>query len=248
MMGQMALVTGCGSAIGEAIARRLVASGARVVVSDRPGVELGHLGMEAVGADLAVPGECERLVGEVVRRLGGINVLVNNAALTTRSDLESTDAEMFDRIMAVNARGPLLLVRAAVGHMKEAGGGRVLNIGSINAYCGEPNLLAYSMSKGALMTMTRNLADALGRERILVNQMNLGWVLTPGERRVKREEGWAEDWPERVPGAFAPSGRLLSPEEVAHFAMGFVGEGNERVSGTVCDLEQYPVVGRNPAK
>ena len=85
---------------------------------------------------------------------------MNNAAWVARSDLLATDAAFFDKMMAINVRAPLLLIRAALPHLKESQG-CVLNIGSINAYSGEGNLLAYSISKGALMTLSRNLADAL---------------------------------------------------------------------------------------
>src|SRR5438045_2324871 len=87
-----------------------------------------------------------------------------------------------------------------------AEGARVLIHGSINGYCGEANQLAYSLSKGALITFSRNLADAFGRDRVRVNHMNLGWVLSPNEYKLKVSEGLPEDWPDHPPAAFAPSG------------------------------------------
>ena len=101
-------------------------------------------------------------------------------------------------MIAINVRAPLLLIQAAVPHLK-ARAGCVLNIGSINGYCGEANLLAYSISKGGLMTLSRNLADALGRDGVRVNHFNVGWVLTPNEYQVKIADGLPPDWPERVP-------------------------------------------------
>jgi NAD(P)-dependent dehydrogenase (short-subunit alcohol dehydrogenase family) len=87
----------------------------------------------------------------------------------TRSSLETTDVDCFDRTIAVNLRAPLLLTQAALPHFRRQGAGRVLNIGSINGYCGERNLLAYSISKAGLMALTRNVADAYGPEGVRVN-------------------------------------------------------------------------------
>ena len=98
---------------------------------------------------------------------------------------------------------------------RKQGGGRILNIGSVNAYCGETNQCIYSACKGALMTLTRNLADAHGAEGIRVNQINPGWTLTPNERALKATEGLPSDWPSRLPVAYAPGGRLFSPDDVA---------------------------------
>lgn len=255
--GKVALVTGSTTGIGEATARRFAAEGARVMIHglDVEGAERVTADIQVAGgdaayhvADLAEPAACEVLINAVAEQLGQLNILVNNAAVTTRSDLETTDADTFDAVVAVNLRAPLLLIQAARPHFRAAGGGAVLNIGSINGYCGERHLLAYSVSKGGLMTLSRNLADALGPERIRVNHFNVGWVLTPNEYALKQTEGLPPDWPERVPAEFAPSGRLLSPDEIAAHALAFVEDAGGFVSGAVVDLSQYPVIGRNPPK
>jgi NAD(P)-dependent dehydrogenase (short-subunit alcohol dehydrogenase family) len=123
-----------------------------------------------------------------------------------------------------------------------------LNIGSINAYCGEAALLAYSIAKGGMTTMTRNLADAHALEGLRINQINPGWVLTDNERRIKVAEGLSEDWPTKIPRAHAPAGRIFRPDEIAHFAVQFLGVQAELVNGAVVELEQFPVIGRNPVK
>jgi NAD(P)-dependent dehydrogenase (short-subunit alcohol dehydrogenase family) len=134
-----------------------------------------------------------------------------------------------------------------VQHLK-ATRGCVLNIGSVNGYCGEANLLAYSISKGGLMTLSRNLADALGRDGVRVNHFNVGWVLTPNEYQVKIADGLPADWPDRVPKSKAPSGQLIKPEEIAAAAVYWIGDESRPISGTVLELEQHPVIGRNPPK
>jgi NAD(P)-dependent dehydrogenase (short-subunit alcohol dehydrogenase family) len=141
----------------------------------------------------------------------------------------------------------MLLVQAALPHL-EVSHGCVLNIGSINGYCGEANQLAYSVSKGALMTLSRNLADAFGPRKVRVNHINLGWVLSENEYKLKVNEGLPPDWHEHPPKAFAPSGRILTPGQVAAAAVYWVSDESRPVSGTVMELEQYPVIGRNPIK
>jgi NAD(P)-dependent dehydrogenase (short-subunit alcohol dehydrogenase family) len=248
------IVTGSTTGIGEAMARRFVDEGARVLVH---GLErdLGEKVVADLGPgraalhidDLADPGTPARILQAALSAFGAVDAIVNNAAWIVRSNIETTDAALFDRCMAVNVRAPLLLVQAALPHLKRAQG-CVLNIGSINGYCGEASQLAYSLSKGALITFSRNLADAFGRDRVRVNHMNLGWVLSPNEYRLKVSEGMPEDWPDHPPPAFAPSGRILTPEQVATAAVYWVGDESRPVSGTVMELEQYPVIGRNPIK
>jgi NAD(P)-dependent dehydrogenase (short-subunit alcohol dehydrogenase family) len=247
------LITGSTTGIGEAIARRAVAEGARVLVHGRDEqrgkalvAELGERAALHVD-DIADPAAPQRMIAAAIRVFGRLDALVNNAAAVTRSNLSSTDAGLFDSLMATNVRAPLLLIKAAATHLKQSGG-CVLNIGSINGYCGEANLLAYSISKGALMTLSRNLADALGRDGVRVNHFNVGWVLTSNEYKQKIADGLPADWPERVPRTKAPAGRLIKPEEIAAAAVYWIGDESRPISGTVLELEQHPVIGRNPAK
>jgi len=172
---------------------------------------------------------------------------VNNAASVERSNLQTTDVALFDRIIATNVRAPLLLIQAALPHLQKTQG-CVLNIGSINGYCGEPNLLAYSISKGGLMTLSRNLGDALPRDGVRVNHFNVGWVLTPNEYRQKIADGLPPDWPDRIDRIKAPSGGLMKPEQIAAAAVYWMGDESRPISGTVLELEQHPVIGRNAPK
>ena len=248
------IVTGSTTGIGEAVARRFVSEGARVIIHglERDLGERVAADLESSRAmlhidDLADPGAPRRLVDVAIRAFGRIDGIVNNAAWIVRSNLETTDAALFDRCMAVNVRAPMLLVREAFPHLK-ASQGAVLNVGSINGYCGEASQLAYSLSKGALMTLTRNLADAHGRDKVRFNHVNLGWVLSPNEYALKVKEGLPPDWPEHPPAAFAPSGRIMSPETIAAAAVYWISDESRPISGSVFDLEQYPVIGRNPIK
>jgi NAD(P)-dependent dehydrogenase (short-subunit alcohol dehydrogenase family) len=150
-------------------------------------------------------------------------------------------------MMAVNVRAPLLLIQAAFPQLK-ANEGCVLNIGSINAHSGQANLLDYSISKGAMQTLSRNLANAHGEDRVRVNHLNVGWVLTDREYAHQIEHGMPADWPQHVPAQFAPSGRLMMPEEIAAAAVYWLGDESRPVSGAVVELEQFSVIGRNPNK
>jgi NAD(P)-dependent dehydrogenase (short-subunit alcohol dehydrogenase family) len=247
------LITGSATGIGEAMARRFAAEGARVVIHglDRAAGEavaksLGDRAMLHIN-DLAKPQAAGELVDVAIKHFGRLDGLVNNAAYIPRTNLFTTDAELFDRTMAINVRAPLLLIQAAFPYLKKSQGA-VLNIGSVNVYTGEANLLPYSISKGALMTLTRNLADAHGVDRVRFNQMNLGWVLSANEDKVQQSLGKPPDWYKHLPKAFAPSGRILMPEEVAAIAVYWMSDESQIVSGTVMELEQFPIIGRNPSK
>jgi NAD(P)-dependent dehydrogenase (short-subunit alcohol dehydrogenase family) len=247
------LVTGSTTGIGEAIARRAGAEVARVLIHGRD-AERGQALVAELGTntalhvdDIADPAAPPRIIAAAVKAFGKLDSLVNNAATVQRSNLQNTDVALFDKIIAINLRAPMLLIQAAAPHLKKTRG-CVLNIGSLNGYCGEANLLAYSMSKGGLITMSRNLGDALAFDGVRVNHFNVGWVLTPNEYHVKIADGLPPDWPDRVPRAKAPIGRLMKPEEIAAAAVYWIGDESYPISGSIIDLEQHPVVGRNPPK
>jgi len=249
------IVTGSAGGIGRAIAKQCVREGGRVLVTDRK-AEGAHETVAMLGKgkaavhidDLQDPNAPGRIVRTAVEVFGQIDSVVNNAAYIPRSDILTTDIKLFDYVISINVRAPLLLIQAALLHLKKARGS-VLNIGSVNAYCGEVPLLAYSISKGALMTLSRNLGDGMHYHHgVRVNQINPGWVLTDGEFQLKLGDGLPEDWPERLPRTVAPSGGLVSPKTVAAAAIYWISDESRPVSGAVVDLEQYPMIGRNPPK
>jgi NAD(P)-dependent dehydrogenase (short-subunit alcohol dehydrogenase family) len=249
LAGKISVVTGATSGIGRGIAEHFARLGSDVVVHGRDeadGLEtvrrVKETGREAeyFDGDLTHEGVCRRLIRFAVQRFGGLDILVNNAASTARGDLEHVPVADWDTIMAVNLRAPFILLQEAIAPMRARGGGSIVNIGSILAYVGEPKLGAYSVSKGGLMTLTRNAASLLNRDRIRVNQINVGWTLTEGERRVKREEeGKGDEWIEEAV-ATRPFGRLLVPLDIAYAAAYFASSESECVTGSVLDLEQYP--------
>ncbi|MFD2200086.1 SDR family NAD(P)-dependent oxidoreductase [Shivajiella indica] len=249
------IVTGSTTGIGKAIAKAVLAEGAKVVVH---GLEedLGIQAIEEFGSertvllveDLNNDGTPQRLVDLAVKTWGKLDALVNNAAWIVSSDINSTDKEFLRKVLDINSIAPFLLIKSALSYL-ERSKGVVLNIGSVNAWSGEPNLLAYSVSKGALMTLTRNLGDVLPRTHgVRVNQINPGWVLTEREMIRKKQHGLSENWYEEIPAMYAPSGRILWPSEIAAAAVYWLADESGPISGQVVDLEQHPLMGRNAPK
>lgn len=255
LKAKIILITGGYTGIGRAIAKRCVAEGAKVMVN---GLEehLGEVLLEELGAenastftmDITVAEAPQKLAAEAVRKYGKLDAVVNNAAFIGSSNIITTDTPLMERMLAVNTIAPLAIIQAALPHLSKVRG-CVLNIGSINAWGGEPNLLAYSISKGALMTMTRNLGDSLFREYgVRVNQINPGWVLTEKEILNKKEQGMKSDWYKDIPNIFAPAKRIFTPEEIATACLYWLSDECGPVSSQVMDLEQFPVIGRNLPK
>lgn len=247
---KVCLITGSTSGIGRGIAEHFAVLGARVVIHGRnlprgAGVvkEIQDAGGDAffVDADLGDEAACRSLVARAVAHYGQLDVLVNNAADTSRGTIEDTSTALWDAILAQNLRAPFLLTQEAVAHMKPRRAGSIVNVGSVNAYIGEPKLCAYAVSKGGLMTLTKNTASYLNQYRIRVNQINVGWTLTEGEERVKREgEGLGPEWLAEAVKT-RPFGRLLLPQDIAYAAAYFASDESACVTGSVMDLEQYPV-------
>jgi NAD(P)-dependent dehydrogenase (short-subunit alcohol dehydrogenase family) len=247
------IVTGSTTGIGRAIAERCVAEGAKVLVHGRDKANgealVAKLGSAAVLHldDLSDPSCPARLVAAAISAFGRIDSVVNNAAIVSRSELKTATVEDFDYTMAVNVRAPLFLIQAAFPQLK-ANHGTVLNIGSINGHSGEATFLHYATSKGALQTLSRNLANTHGTDLVRFTHFNVGWVLTDNELAKQIAQGLPEDWADHVPPLYAPSGKLIMPEAIAAAAVFWLSDESKPITGTVMELEQFSVYGRNPVK
>mgnify|MGYP005723613855 FL=1 len=130
--------------------------------------------------------QCRNAVSVALKNFGKLDILVNAAGLTDRGNIVNTSEELFDKMIAVNLRGPFFLIQEAVKIMiKKHIEGSIINIGSVSALTGQPFISAYSTSKGALATLTRNTAFALLNNKIRVNQLNIGWMASDGEHEIQ---------------------------------------------------------------
>jgi NAD(P)-dependent dehydrogenase (short-subunit alcohol dehydrogenase family) len=246
--GGVAVVTGAAQGLGAEIAALAAASGAGgLLLSDRN----GRLGREVaarlgascpvafVEADLAEVEGARAVIAGAVERFGRIDMLVNAAGITDRASfLDGTEA-LWDRLFAINTRAPYFLMQGAIADMVERRApGAIVNITSINAHCGAPDLAIYSATKGALVTLTRNAANAHLRDRIRVNAINVGWTLTPAEIVMQVETlGHGQAWLDEVVRN-RPLGRMLEPAEVARLAVYLMSGASGLMTGAVIDLEQ----------
>ena len=215
--GKVLVVTGSTQGLGAAIARRAVERrrrGHRRLRARAPARRGGARRARGarreavfVAADLADEAQCRAIVRACEERFGRLDGLVNAAGLSSRGTLDDTSAELWDRLFAVNARAPFLLMQEAARLMRRAGGGgSIVNIITMASHGGEPVLTGYSASKAALATLTRNAGYQLAPDRIRVNGLNIGWTATEGEHAVQMGEGRPADWQ-----VAADAGRPLGP-------------------------------------
>ena len=255
LKNKVILVTGGYTGIGKAIVESCVSEGAKLLVNgllaengDRLMHDLNTENIQIHTQDITDESAAENLINAAIKAYGKLDAVVNNAAIIRPSNLTTTEPSFLRRMLEVNTIAPFFLIKEALPHLTKQGG-CVVNIGSINAWSGEPNLLAYSISKGALMTLSRNLGDSLFRENgVRVNQINPGWVLTENEFINQREQGKKEDWHKRIPKEFAPANRLFKPKEMAAAAVYLLSDESGPISGQVLEVEQFPMIGRNIPK
>jgi NAD(P)-dependent dehydrogenase (short-subunit alcohol dehydrogenase family) len=184
--GKVAIVTGGAQGIGRAIADRLAADGARIVIADLKGAEDAAADFgEGVGLTVDVSSEDDvaRMAAETVEHCGAIDVLVNNAGLyasLAMRPFEQIPVDEWRQVMDVNVLSMFLTCRAVVAQMREQGGGRIVNISSGTPFRGVPFVLHYVTSKGAIVAFTRALAKELGNDEILVNCVAPGFTMSTG--------------------------------------------------------------------
>jgi NAD(P)-dependent dehydrogenase (short-subunit alcohol dehydrogenase family) len=184
--GKVAIVTGGAQGIGRAIAQRLAADGARIVIADLKGAEeaaASYANGVGLTVDVSSEDDVARMAADTLERCGQIDVLVNNAGLYAQLAMRPFDqipADEWRTVMDVNVLSMFLTCRAVVPHMRERGGGRIVNISSGTPFRGVPFLLHYVTSKGAIVAFTRALAKELGSDDILVNCVAPGFTMSEG--------------------------------------------------------------------
>ncbi len=256
LQGKVILVTGSTQGLGEEIARLSAERGAAGIVLTGRSAERGEALAAGLGsaqcrvifvqAELASAAACHEIVKRADAAFGRLDGLVNAAACTERGTLEDTTAEHWDKIMAINLRAPFLLIQGAVRIMQREGtGGSIVNIQSMSAHGGTPNLTAYSVSKGGLGILTRNAANSQRAHQIRVNALNIGWMATPAEHAVQRLEGQPEDWLQAADKG-APFGRILRPRDVAGMAAYLLSDEASMMTGALVDFDQHVMGIYNP--
>jgi len=242
-------VTGAAQGVGEAVARRFLADGARrFALVDRATAELERVArdLQAAGAqvvpiaaELARVDDCRASVTAAQAAFGPIDVLCSCAGLTSRGGIFDTTPQTFDDLFAVNVRAPFFIVQSALPAMIERGRGVIVNISSMLAHGGPPNLLPYSASKAALNVLTKSLANSVRRQGIRAHAINLGWTATPGEHVTQTQvHGMPQDWAARE-GARQPFGRLLVPDDPAGVCAFLASADARMMTGCIIDLEQW---------
>lgn len=248
LAGKVALVSGGGSGIGEAIARMLVAEGAAVVITGRRREVLDRvvaslasdLGGQAlaVAGDVAHPEDCQRMVETAVEELGGLHILVNNAGIAEGGAVEDHGDAAIDALIDIDLKGPIHLLRAALPYLRlhrDSGGASVLNISSSVASTVLSNRSVYSAAKAGLDQLTRCWALDLAADRIRVNAIAPGIVDTPIFDTVMPSEQ-ARAFV-RHAADITPLGRVGHPEDIAGMARFLVSTEAEWITGVVIPVD-----------
>ena len=250
--GRYAVITGGTQGLGEATTRLFAERGAAGLVICGRDFERGEtvareicgLGCptEFVRADLAEIDDCRAVIAAAEKSFGAVHALVNCAAITDRGTILDTSPELFDRMFAVNARAPFFLMQDAIKSMvKNNIAGTVVNVLSMSSHGGQPFISAYCGSKGALATLTKNVAYSVMRNNIRVNGLNIGWMSTPGEDRIQKTYHDADDnWLQNA-AARQPFGRLLDPAEVARAIAFLSSDESGMMTGSIIDFDQSVV-------
>lgn len=244
-----AIITGGSQGLGFAIARQLVAEGCKGIVisgrdrdkGERAANELSAFGCQAhfIAADMADTDDCRGLIEQASDLVGPPNALVNAAAACDRGSLIDTTPEVWDHLMAVNARGPFFSMQAFVRQARARNmPASIVNIVSMVIYCGQSYLAPYSASKAALANITKNAAQAYRRDRIRCNAIACGWMDTPGEDATQKNFHDApDDWLARAE-AKQPFGQLVKPDQVAPLATYLLSPSSGVMTGAIIDCDQ----------
>jgi 3-oxoacyl-[acyl-carrier protein] reductase len=238
LAGRKALVTGASRGLGKSIALVLARAGAEVALTARDERALSETAAEirslggngiALAADLSDPNAPAALVEQVVRELGGLEILVNNAGVGSSGRIDDITEDGWDETLDTNLKATFLLCKAAAPHLREAGWGRIVNIASIAAQTGGvAGSVAYSASKGGMLSLTKSLARDLAPHGVTVN------AITPGQ--IETDMGRVP--PDRLPGLLAqiPLGRLGVPDDIGYAALFLCSQEAGYITGATLDV------------
>jgi 2-deoxy-D-gluconate 3-dehydrogenase len=236
LSGRVAVVTGGNGGIGFGMAEGLAKAGAAIVVAarNRDKSEEAVARLAAVGAtsmfvplDVAEPASCREMVRRAVERFGRLDILVNNAGMSIRKPPEAYDVAEWHAVLDTNLTGPLVCCQAAYPVMKQHGGGKIINIGSMMSIFGAAYAAAYAASKGAIVQLTRSLATAWAKDNIQVNAVLPGWIDTELTIAARQQVAGLN---ERILRR-TPAGRWGVPEDLAGLAVFLAAPASDFVTG-----------------
>lgn len=240
--GKVVAITGGTQGIGKGIALMCAKEGATVVINGKneaDGLKVVQDIKDSYACDaLFVQGDisrekaCKQLIEETADRFGKVDGLVNNAGIFPRGTMVDTSEELFDSIFAVNIKGAFFCSMYAIQSMLRTGGGSIVHIGSTNGYRGGKELAAYSCSKGAMLTLNRHIAAHYARQQIRSNWITVGWVASEGEIELHQSRGVSPERLRETAGNYVPSGRMQTPEDIAHGAIFLLADESSQVTGT----------------
>jgi 2-deoxy-D-gluconate 3-dehydrogenase len=242
LSGRVAIVTGANSGIGRGIADGLAAAGAAVVIAGRrpqrnieAANEIVANGGKAIPIDVDVRNEasCTALIEQTVAKLGRLDILVNNAGTNVRSAPEDYTLEDYMFVMDTNLTSAFMLSKAAYPHFKNAGGGKIINIGSMMSIFGSQISFAYGASKGGIQQMTRALTASWAKDNIQSNCILPGWINSELTATGKRDVPGLN---ERILGR-TPAGRWGEPEDLAGIAVFLASPASDFVNGAAIPVD-----------
>ena len=237
LKGQAALVTGGNGGIGLGMARGLAAAGAKVAIAGRDAKKNAAaakaLGGIAFECDLKDAKATRALVDRAAQELGRLDILVNNAGINIRKQPQQYTLEEWREVLDTNLTSAFVAAQAAYPHLKRAGGGKVVNIGSMMSIFGAAFAAPYAASKGAIVQLTRALACAWARDRIQVNAVLPGWIDTALTQNARKE---VQGLHERVL-ARTPAGRWGEPEDLAGIAVFLSSKASDFITGTAIPVD-----------
>jgi 2-deoxy-D-gluconate 3-dehydrogenase len=237
LQGKAALVTGGNGGIGLGMAKGLAAAGAKIAIAGRDksknAAAARTLGAVAIEAEVTDEKSCRRMVEEAAQKLGRLDILVNNAGTNVRKRPEEYTLEEWKLVMDTNLTSAFVASHAAYPHLKRAGGGKIVNIGSMMSIFGAAFVAPYGASKGGIVQLTRALACAWAKDNVQVNAVLPGWIDTALTQRARQDiPGLNENVMRRT-----PAGRWGAPEDLSGVAVFLCSKASDFVTGTAIPVD-----------
>ena len=233
---RVAVVTGGYQGIGGDIAAAFRKSQFHVIAADLRYGGARDVQQGVWGMDVTALSDCEALAEAALQVFGRLDAWVNTAGIFPRASVLDTTDELWDRVIDTNLKGTFHGVQAAARAMRTRAQGSIINIGSLHSYAGAPEVFAYAVAKGGILTLTRNAARSLARYNIRVNCVNPGWVATPGEVGLRESEGRSPTWLEDE-GQKLPLGRLQTGEDIAAAVVFLASDAASQITGQVIAVD-----------